>query len=548
MDDETSAGGATSAEYQPWAEPWVAEPAAGRPAGPPPAVGPSDGVAGLPGAVAGVPGIPGAGRWSPGAGGGPARRLPAWLVVLWAAALAVLLAMVAVGVVLSARDRGPMAVGPVWSGELVSFMAPAAAGGSAIVLLRTGEDDRGTPITRIAALDPATGRERWSEPARVFSASTAEPFYPLVAEDGATVVWVRPLSADDANGMSVVAADADTGEQRWSYGQRIRVSSPPLLCQEESAICLVSGDGTGPSTRTVLDLGTGEVRVETQFRDGPYFEEIGENLFWSREGSRPDVVSRLTAVADDGTERWTKPTTETFGETAGGLMLFNFETTRQDDVYVAVAHHAFGGIYLERDPSRRIDEADRNIMVGLSAATGERLWTRPGATLGCVGIPFDPDHPVRCVFRGAYRGEVGLEGPADYGVTLEGFDLETGRATWSWDAGNALVLLGMSETRLVGLGQAGDAVQRVGDTHYALRLRGETVVLDLARGLVSGEPPATGWCTSYNPGYIKWPYPCALDQSDAAPPAPAEPGGALVGDHYVWLDKGGRVHGGAIAR
>ncbi|ONH26387.1 PQQ-binding-like beta-propeller repeat protein [Pseudofrankia asymbiotica] len=460
-----------------------------------------------------------------------------------AAGLAVLLALVAVGISVFTGDGQSWAVKPVWSSELTALGPPIVVGESAIVLQQVGNDGSMGPIVKIAALDPATGRERWSAPASFFRPGGFERAVPLVVDDGETVVWLKPSSTSVESPVSMVAADADTGKERWKYTKPLTGWSPPRLCQGESAICLLVEQEAGPPTRLVLDARTGGVRGETPFWQESYLDEVGDNLLSSDRG--------ITAVAEDGTERWTKPAAAMFGETATGLLFLGLESVRQNDVYVASVRHGIDSVYLERDPSRRIDQADMRVTAGFNATTGERLWTQPGATMGCPGIPFDPDHPARCVYRGALRStRVDPLGMEDYGVTLEGFDLATGRTTWSWDAGDALVLLGLTETELESQGQARDTVQRVGDSRYVLRLRGETTVLDLDRGPVSAEPPATGWCLAQSTNWsgVGWPYPCTVDGSDATPPSPVGSGGAFAGGHYVWLDKDGRIQGGALGR
>ncbi|MBL7547553.1 PQQ-binding-like beta-propeller repeat protein [Frankia sp. AgB1.9] len=444
------------------------------------------------------------------------------------------LAAVGAGVaVVATHDRGPETVRQAWSNDLVALGKPVAARGSVLVFSSTDEK----VVDRIAALDPATGRARWTAPASISRIEgDLGRFTPLVVDDGATVVWLAPGGADDT--VSVVAADAATGEQRWSYGEDLSVAAAPRVCGNGSAICLVAAadNDAGPPSKVVLDARSGRVRVEEPLGIGDDTREVGVDLILSGDDET------LAAVADGGNLLWQEPATNVFGATADGVLFIGMDSVRRGDVYVGSPLNG-----LLADTLSPVAETDLNALVGISATTGERLWTRPGATLGCPRIAFDPTHPVRCVFRGTVTA--GLNAAfANFGVTLEGFDLETGRTTWSWDAGDSWVFTNAAGAGPAARGQGGDFVLRVSDTRYVLRVRGETTVLDLERGPVSAKTPATGWCTSWSQRWsgVEWPYACDTAGRDAVPSAPVEFGGVRVGDDYVWLDRNGRPRGGPV--
>ncbi|WP_041258605.1 outer membrane protein assembly factor BamB family protein [Pseudofrankia inefficax] len=452
------------------------------------------------------------------------------------AGLVVQLALIGTGIgvaVVATRDRGPETVGQAWSSDLVALGKPVAARGSVLVFSSTDEN----LVDRIAALDPATGRARWTAPASISRIEgDLGQFTPLVVDNGATVVWLTPAGADDT--VSVVAADAATGERRWSYGEDLSVASSPRVCENGSAICLVAAadDDAGPLSKVVLDARSGRVRLEAPLRIGSDTREVGDDLVLSGNDET------LAAVADDGTMIWQEPATKVFGATADGVVFIGMDSVRRGDVYVGSPVNG-----LLADSLAPVAQTDLNALVGIRATTGERVWTRPGATLGCPRIAFDPAHPVRCVFRGTVTSGLNAD-YENFGVTLEGFDLETGETTWSWDARDAWVFTDAFGAGLAARGQSGDFVLRAGATRYVLRVRGETTVLDLGRGPVSAETPATGWCTTWSSRWsgVEWPYACDTAGRDALPSAPVEFGGVRVGDNYVWLDRDGRPRGGPI--
>jgi len=96
-------------------------------------------------------------------------------------------------------------------------------------------------------------------------------------------------------------------------------------------------------------------------------------------------------------------------------------------------------------------------------------------------------------FDGARLRAPGVE------VTLEGFDVRSGRTTWTWHAGvvEGLVVGGPADGR--------DAdVLRLDDVRYLVRSGGRATLLDLDRGPVPGTPPAVGWCKAddnVDPGF-----------------------------------------------
>jgi hypothetical protein len=120
---------------------------------------------------------------------------------------------------------------------------------------------------------------------------------------------------------------------------------------------------------------------------------------------------------------------------------------------------------------------------GFSASTGEVLWRDPGSSFQC---PYGKtQYPVRCRARGISTYRLGA-GSSFEGlhVTVEGFDILTGKTTWSVPMGGAEVLVG-----------GGTEPAIAGPSQLVLQGPAGPVVLDYATGAATRPAAdATFWC------------------------------------------------------
>ncbi len=481
--------------------------------------------------------------------------------------------------------NGAVHIAALWESGIRAVERPRAADDSVVFHALT---ESGT--FQMVSLDPRSGRTRWTAPA---SPSTVPPGVGLSAKllrRGKVVVWMEPgepISADDVStgGVSVVAAEAKSGNRLWTYGEgRLRLPSAPVICGE-SDICVPASNGSGPvvlngrsgaprspSARAAHDPGSdSEIRRllyravtaavptpgpdhvsghEAEATPSPrYFRSIGSNLY--------DNGRELTAYTDDGVERWTKPYSALFE----GLDVspgFGWKVDLRNDLYVLSLAYVpsreqqavyEAGAPLSRDASRIWATA------AFSAQAGDTRWVHPTATTHCGSLVVDLDHPVQCIYTGTVRYDSREPSAADVHVTLEGFDPEDGRTTWQWRAG---VVPGL----VVG-DKNGDTadVLRIDDTRYVIRTPERTVLLDLDAGPLDKPPPASGWCSSTSPveasfrvvgkkdkGAYRdrlW-YPCVEGRAVDVPSTTPRFAGALIDNVYIWRDGDGRVRGGRV--
>jgi len=139
----------------------------------------------------------------------------------------------------------------------------------------------------VAALDLATGEERWT-----YEAGTAVEGTPAVAEDLVIVV----AQSTTARTATVHAVDADTGRKAWTRAG---------LTASASAVAVAGGQafvGTGDGRVRALDAATGDLRWETRVRYSFSPESVPavtDDLYVG------DLFGHLYRLdPSDGAERW----------------------------------------------------------------------------------------------------------------------------------------------------------------------------------------------------------------------------------------------------
>jgi hypothetical protein len=147
------------------------------------------------------------------------------------------------------------------------------------------------------------------------------------------------------------------------------------------------------------------------------------------------------------------------------------------------------------DGTRHEDLATSGATAALALADGSVRWRDAGSRLRCGGpldAATDLDRrqttvvPVRCRYRGTRSAPPG-DAPVSFhglAVTVEGFDPETGRTTWSVPVGAAQSLAGEA-----------DGLAVASQTSFLIRDGDRPLVLDLVTGATRA--PAAGepfWC------------------------------------------------------
>jgi outer membrane protein assembly factor BamB len=368
-----------------------------------------------------------------------------------------------------AKALPPVSV--VWTNrELSPVVPPQAVGSVAISIVTT--DDRGLALV---ALEPATGRALWRQPTTP-SFVTAGVAIHFARLPGERIAYLRPSNAGSAYARLVVGAAA-TGADLFSSPDGA-FGSYPLLCGDDADVCVTaSGPLGGKRIPHRLALATGRYAPEL---DGSPVgaRHLGYGLLDA--GDRPDetfVVVRNGAVA------WATPTDVAFPRGFSTDHGWIFRVYRNPRAYVG----SIFGPPLETDGDRRvIDLAEGVAMAAIAVETGAVLWRDRGSRFFVPTARTEEEAPpVRLRARGRATFATGAQlSVEDLDVAVEGFDVATGRTTWTAKLGHAASLIG------------GDVAPPAAGPQNIVVVRPEgPVLLDLATGAVAPPPAgATYWC------------------------------------------------------
>jgi hypothetical protein len=420
---------------------------------------------------------------------------------------------------------------PAWSTKLRSMQVPAAT--------RTGfAFYRFTPerAFQVVSLDAKSGDVRWSAPASPSAVVGGEGLELIVAPDRERVVWMKPSRKYTDGLVTLTASDEKTGKAAWTFGAgRLQVDSTPSVCRDGEALCVVGRRTPGSRTSLmVLDLEKGKLLQNRPLAAAQVFRQLSDGL--------RDDGKRFVAVNQAGKQVWSRTYRDVFG--ADVAPDFGWDIQLQQGRYVgSLGYRDVSGAKGSVDLRKTGDTA------GFSARTGETLWVKHGATVQCGPLRFLIDHPMRCSYKGSIVTRNGDDDYKNLEVTVEGFNVVTGKATWTWKAGDVPALY-----------DGGPGVTRVGTAQYAVKTAQGTTILDADEGPVGTAPAGglDGWCdgtTTAEPradrqiaafgeqGYTTsgW-YPCRTNgQELKQPPSTASFAVSVVAGIAVWTDQDGQV-------
>ena len=327
----------------------------------------------------------------------------------------------------------------------------------------------------LVGLDPATGRALWQQP---LTPSAVTPGVSVVVTHIGKdkVAYLRPTSVDSGY-AELVLADAATGADVAKTPEAL-FTSTPYPCGGGEDVCATSTTvGATQSVAHRLEAATGRYVVEGD-RVPPGARLIaGGGLF--DLGDRP---GNTLALLRDGEVVWRTPVSAAFPPGFTTDHGWNWNRFREEHVFVG----SVGGPIVFDGPLKITrDLASTSATAALSEIDGSVLWRDGSSSFHCHLVT--GDQPVRCRWRGTVKADNDvITSFQDIDVTIEGFDVRTGRTTWAVPMGG--------ETSLV----AGDARPPIaGATQVVLEAPAGPIVLDFATGKVS--PPlagATFWCTS----------------------------------------------------
>ena len=366
--------------------------------------------------------------------------------------------------------------------DLKPVSQPVAAGGRFVLYVGTATG------LHLVGLDPADGRTVWDRPA---SASATTPgVQPALAVIGGRVVYFESAGTDQI--AQLTGLDPATGAVAWQGNDDYFADWPGPCFDDATSVCTTGTEG-GNSTLALRYSGaTGAKKSAAALPGGQSGREIAAGLFDT--GARnPDVV----AATSKGSLTWQKDLSTIFPgpgySTDNG---WNIDRASALGLYVG----SVGGPHPSSSKGVFTADLTKSQTAGFRIADGGAVWDDPGSEYECNYVPCPgqsnatgssggaPAAGVRARLTGTLSGPEGKTPTWSAGGkgVLEGFDLSTGKTTWTFDAGRSMSLIDGTTPPKDGA-----------DTVIYPSSSGGYVELDLANGHHrSVAVTAAGWCTS----------------------------------------------------
>ncbi|WP_156388806.1 hypothetical protein [Nocardioides sp. Root151] len=312
-----------------------------------------------------------------------------------------------------------------WTTRLRAIGQPVVVGRTAVVLTRA-------PRHRLAivGLDTDNGRRLWRHPFQPSNIATGyytRPFVGTSKSGHRFVVFQRPddVARSDQWAEPLVAVAPRSG--------RVVHSTEPVDVTDAVDTCL---DGEDMCVAIVRDGGSERVRFRLDkggLRPAHDGVTIGARMLADgglySSGGTPESFGRAHA----GKVQWVRRLAGTFGAAHTSDQGWSLAYDEKAGVFWG----SVGRTYTSDDIDslwrnrRPLSPSDTGV-VGFDAATGEVLWRRKTADNYC-GTQADDDLPVRCFHLMRFTKYVpgqSISGKVRR-LRMEGFDVKTGRTTWS---------------------------------------------------------------------------------------------------------------------
>lgn len=429
-----------------------------------------------------------------------------------------------------------------WRSASITPIGQPVAAGDVVVVYGTVDQD-----LYLFGVAVADGAVRWRQAASPGLVANGIPLEPAVVDH--RVVYFRPDPVGELAARLVVASP-DTGEDVFVSAPAFFLSHPGH-CPDGADICVMVRQGdTSMPRRFSVDAG-GQVPDHDGPPAGSRF--LGHDLL-DLSGRNPETLAGFSA----GKVRWTAELSRFFSPGHSSDYGWHFEFYRSNGVDVGTVGHDADA----RDANATIVDLGKAQTVGFDAASGWPAWQVDATDFTCddkvalerkMGDNLSETWPVRCRYRGTarYDAATGAATYAGLDVRVEGFDVATGKVTWSVPLGSAQRFM------------ADDTgTTKVGDTEVLAQAATGPVIIDVAHG--STRRPAKGevfWCgrnelfryrerrhhadgattDTWRGGTLL--QPCAADGTDAAatPRRLPQALGATVGHRTVVAEAGALV-------
>ncbi|HSS01251.1 MAG TPA: hypothetical protein VLM79_29535 [Kofleriaceae bacterium] len=364
----------------------------------------------------------------------------------------------------------PSGMSLIWRNtELRPIRQPIAIGDVVIGIVASDRK------TFIVSIDPKTGRMLWHQ--RISRSGIGGDIWNLkrVGDDKVAYLRTIPEYDEDSRLVHLVVADVRTGKE-IARSPEAYFPSMPVTCANGRDLCAIADFSRYLRRPYRLDLATGDFTAES---DGL----LNYTRFLHDDGlvDLGDRPRNHLGLLRDGSLRWLIPASAAFPKGYSSDDGWHFRHYDKPHVFVGILWAAS----VERD-DHVVTDLGSAAMAAISERTGEVLWRDAGSSFGCD--PASTDLPVRCRQRGKLRYDrehdtIHVDG---LDVTVEGFDLATGKTTWSLPLGPTSMRDELALPPAI-----------AGRHQNLVHTPNGPAILDYATGTLKlPEPGATFWCST----------------------------------------------------
>jgi hypothetical protein len=325
---------------------------------------------------------------------------------------------------------------------------------------------------------------------------------PRLGVAGSTVVFMSPVN-NSTRSSELVGVDAVTGRRLWHTPAGAFQDWPAPCPDAARDICTTGSLGSDQETLALrFRASDGAQAGAVAISDMGGGREIGPDLY--DPGVR--APEAMVAVSGDAVA-WDNPLASVFPQESTDWG-WNFIRVPAAGLFVG----SVGATPLSITATKAVLNIAGGATAGFRISDGSAAWQDPGTWFECGELPCPgqglgdgiPTMGLRLRTTGTATHELSsgtMTLSPGASVTIEGFDLATGKTTWSYDAGPDVALLD------------GVLPPVIGSEAVALPARSsgsEVVALNLATGKQAPvSPTAAGWCASSVQYKTQVPYPKA---------------------------------------
>ena len=457
--------------------------------------------------------------------------------------------------------RDATVVKPAWTADLDAIGQPVVAGDVAVVIAK----ESGKRL-KIVGVNTKTGNQIWSHPTgpnKVVAGYQILPNVTKTASGRDQVVYYdapkKPGSGPDDLRGGIASVDPATGKIDFT-SRSVHGATPIGSCSDGHDVCIQGDTDTGQFTDLRLDLDKKKFIPSTD-NVPSNARPIGADGLFSTN-SRPG--ERLGVQREDE-QLWSTPLGRMFGPDFTTDNGWEFVHETGPDRYTGlVGHPSVSG--KPDDPTYSLDDS---AMASFGGKDGKVIWAEKGMEPCFKPTDFDDEgdldeiaHPVRCAVSGSItHSESGDSTGKDATATIQGYDPETGKTTWSHplppDAAKELV-------------EEKNAIVIRDRKKIVAKLKDGPKLIDLANGKTADAGKGTFMCQTANTRFdyvLPWInpegkriykrggtglfFPCAADGSAAAKGmtvSALRDGAIKVSDSTYVLSSGNGLVGYTIAK